>query len=45
MRALILGGKGDIGQAIATKLQSQSCEVDAVGRDDFDLTSTDQIKR
>jgi|TARA_B110000908_G_scaffold172388_1_gene239504 3-oxoacyl-[acyl-carrier protein] reductase len=45
MRALILGGKGDIGQAIATKLQSQSCAVDAVGRDDFDLTSTDQIKR
>lgn len=43
MKALILGGKGDIGAAIADRLRLVGHEVMAVGRDDFDLTNSNQI--
>lgn len=43
MRALILGGKGDIGGAIACRLSESGIEVIAVGRSDFDLTSNAEI--
>ncbi len=42
-RALILGGKGDIGSAIANKFRSDGMEVIAVGRSDFDLGHPEQI--
>lgn len=43
LRALVLGGQGDIGGAIAARLQADGCEVLAVGRSDFDLGSAAQI--
>ncbi len=43
MRALVLGGKGDIGSAITQKLSMQGVEVFSVGRSDFDLTKPKQI--
>jgi NAD(P)-dependent dehydrogenase (short-subunit alcohol dehydrogenase family) len=43
MRALVLGGKGDIGSAITQKLSMHEVEVTSVGRSDFDLTSPNQI--
>ena len=43
MKALILGGKGDIGAAVADRLRLVGHEVMAVGRDDFDLTNVTQI--
>ena len=43
MRALILGGKGDIGTSITQKLIEAGIEAIGVGRLDFDLTSPDQI--
>lgn len=43
MRALILGGKGDIGSAITQKLRSNDIEATGVGRLDFDLTNPSQI--
>ncbi len=42
-RALILGGKGDIGYAIANKLCNDGIEVISVGRLDFDLGHSEQI--
>ena len=43
MRALVLGGKGDIGSAIAKQLEADGLQVTAAGRLDFDLTNPDQI--
>jgi len=43
MKALILGGRGVIGQAIAERLGEAGCQVTAVGRQDFDLTNSGQI--
>ena len=43
MRALVLGGKGDIGSAITQKLSMHGVEVFSVGRSDFDLTNPSQI--
>ncbi len=37
LRALVLGGRGDIGGAIANRLRGEGIEVLQVGRDDFDL--------
>jgi 3-oxoacyl-[acyl-carrier protein] reductase len=42
-RALVLGGKGDIGSAIARQLEADGLHVTAAGRDDFDLCNGDQI--
>jgi len=44
MRALILGGKGDIGGSITHKLISTGIEAVGVGRSDFDLANSDQIE-
>lgn len=43
LRALVLGGRGDIGGAITARLQAEGCEVMAVGRTDFDLGDGAQI--
>jgi len=43
MRALILGGKGDIGSAITQKLSSDGVQATGVGRAQFDLTNPAQI--
>ena len=43
MRALILGGKGDIGTAITEKLSSDGVMAIGVGRAQFDLTNSTQI--
>jgi len=43
MKALILGGKGDIGSAITHRLSKTGIEAIAVGRADFDLTNNVQI--
>lgn len=43
MKALILGGKGDIGSAITRRLNEAGVEAIAVGRSDFDLTNNAQI--
>lgn len=45
MKVLILGGKGDIGQAITERMFDVGHEVRTVGRQDFDLTDSDQIDR
>jgi 3-oxoacyl-[acyl-carrier protein] reductase len=45
MRALILGGRGDIGAAIASRLATDGLEVTAVGRHDFDLADNGSIDR
>jgi NAD(P)-dependent dehydrogenase (short-subunit alcohol dehydrogenase family) len=45
MKALVLGGKGDIGNAISERLTHSGHEVFSVGRDDFDLTDNKQIKK
>lgn len=37
LKALVLGGRGDIGAAIATRLRDDGHEVRAVGRADFNL--------
>jgi 3-oxoacyl-[acyl-carrier protein] reductase len=42
-RALVLGGRGDIGGAIAAHLRNEGIEVFAVGRMDFDLGSPKDI--
>lgn len=42
-RALVLGGKGDIGSAITSALRTDGMEVMAVGRTDFDLGVAEQI--
>ena len=44
MRALVLGGKGDIGSAITRKLSMHGVEAFGVGRADFDLANPDQIE-
>lgn len=38
--ALVLGGKGDIGSAIADRLRSEGLQVTATGQSDFDLGDT-----
>lgn len=43
MKALVLGGRGAIGQAIAERLAEVGHEVVPVGRQDFDLTEVSQI--
>jgi NAD(P)-dependent dehydrogenase (short-subunit alcohol dehydrogenase family) len=43
MRALVLGGKGDIGSAITQKLSLSGVEVIGTGRADFDLANSNQI--
>lgn len=43
MRALVLGGKGDIGSAITQKLSSNGVDAISVGRSDFDLANPKQI--
>lgn len=43
MRALVLGGKGDIGSAITQKLSSIGVDTTDVGRADFDLANPNQI--
>jgi 3-oxoacyl-[acyl-carrier protein] reductase len=43
LRALVLGGKGDIGSAIASQLKADGMTVTALGRTDFDLSNTGQI--
>jgi 3-oxoacyl-[acyl-carrier protein] reductase len=43
LRALVLGGRGDIGGAITARLQVEGYEAIAVGRTDFDLGNGDQI--
>jgi len=43
MRALILGGKGDIGSAITQKLSSDGVQATGVGRAQFDLTNAVEI--
>jgi NAD(P)-dependent dehydrogenase (short-subunit alcohol dehydrogenase family) len=42
---LVLGGRGDIGAAIAGRFQQAGREVVAVGRSDFDLTDSSSIDR
>lgn len=42
--ALILGGHGDIGSAIAQRLNEDGLEVLPVGRDDFDLGDPNSIE-
>jgi 3-oxoacyl-[acyl-carrier protein] reductase len=43
MKALVLGGKGAIGQAVAARLTQVGHDVTSVGRPDFDLTDSEQI--
>lgn len=43
MRALVLGGRGDIGSAIIQKLSSNGIEATGVGRAEFDLAIPSQI--
>lgn len=43
MRALVLGGTGDIGCAITQKLSSIGVDTTDVGRADFDLANSSQI--
>jgi 3-oxoacyl-[acyl-carrier protein] reductase len=43
LRALVLGGRGDIGGAITARLRAEGCEVLPVGRTDFDLGNGVQI--
>lgn len=43
LRALVLGGRGDIGSAIVARLRADGCEVVSVGRADFDLGNGTQI--
>ncbi len=43
LRALVLGGRGDIGGAIVARLRAEGYEVMAVGRTDFDLGNGAQI--
>lgn len=43
-RALVLGGKGDIGSAITNALSDDGLKVTAVGRDDFDLAVPAEIE-
>ncbi len=45
LRALVLGGRGDIGLAISKKLQGSGMDVFAAGRADFDLGDPHQIAR
>lgn len=45
MKALVLGGKGDIGNAIVQALGKSVPNVLAVGRSDFDLAKPEQIDR
>jgi 3-oxoacyl-[acyl-carrier protein] reductase len=42
---LVLGGTGEIGSSIALKFQSNGHEVLSCGTKDFDLSSTESIKR
>jgi NAD(P)-dependent dehydrogenase (short-subunit alcohol dehydrogenase family) len=42
---LVLGGRGDIGSAIANRFASAGHDVLAVGRADFDLTQPESIER
>lgn len=44
MKALVIGGRGDIGSAISCDLKRFVSEVVAVGRSDFDLANPEQIK-
>lgn len=44
-RALILGGKGEIGSAISDKLTQMGTLTTAVGREDFDLTRASEIDK
>ena len=43
MRALILGGKGDIGSAITQRFVAAGIEAIGVGRSEFDLTNPTEI--
>jgi 3-oxoacyl-[acyl-carrier protein] reductase len=43
MKALVLGGKGEIGSAIASRLTESGYAVTAVGRSDFDLARREDI--
>jgi len=43
LRALVLGGHGDIGRAIAARLHADGCDVVAVGRSTFDMRDPSQI--
>lgn len=43
MRALVLGGKGEIGSAIADRLTQDGYVVTAVGRGDFDLARSEEV--
>jgi len=43
LHALVLGGRGAIGNAIASRLQLDGCEVKVVGRREFNLDDSDQI--
>lgn len=43
MRALILGGKGDIGSAITQRFVAAGIEAIGVGRSEFDLTNPSEI--
>jgi 3-oxoacyl-[acyl-carrier protein] reductase len=43
MRALVLGGKGDIGSAITQRLSLNGVQAAGVGRADFDLADPRQI--
>lgn len=43
MRALVLGGRGDIGGAIAERLSAAGMDVVAVGHIDFDLSKPSEI--
>lgn len=43
-RALVLGGTGDIGGAIAARLAEEDMDVRAVGRRDFDLADAASIE-
>jgi len=43
MKALVLGGGGAIGRAIAARLTRVGHQVDSVGRKDFDLANKEQI--
>jgi 3-oxoacyl-[acyl-carrier protein] reductase len=45
MKALILGGRGDIGAAIAGRLIADGVDVSPVGRSDFDLSDPASIDR
>ena len=45
MRALVLGGKGAIGQAVSSRLTVAGHTVFAVGRQEFDLSDSAQIAK